>query len=190
VGTLRRGCLDHLLIHGERHLRRILAEYARHYNEHRPHQSREQRPPLHESGQPIDMTTRIKRRQVVHGLISEYRSRLMTARNTTSAPMCRFWPGTRSGGYGCRSGYPLLLPNVLSRRRREIQWEYAERRLERPRGANALQHRVRAIAAGQLPYPLDALPRHTRRSSSRCAGDSRGKVNPAHEGPGGYVITV
>jgi putative transposase len=73
VGTLRRECLDHLLIHGERHLRRILAEYVRHYNEHRPHQSRDQRPPLHESGQPIDMTTRIKRRQVVHGLISEYR---------------------------------------------------------------------------------------------------------------------
>ncbi len=56
VGTLRRECLDHLLIHGERHLRRVLAEYARHYNGHRPHQSREQRPPLHEPGQPIDMT--------------------------------------------------------------------------------------------------------------------------------------
>jgi putative transposase len=61
VGTLRRECLDHLLIHGERHLRRMLAEYARHYNEHWPHQSREQRPPLHEPGQPIDMTARIKR---------------------------------------------------------------------------------------------------------------------------------
>jgi hypothetical protein len=59
-------------VYGEGHLLRILAEYARHYNEHRPHQSREQRPPLHESGQPIDMTTRIKRRQVVQGLISEY----------------------------------------------------------------------------------------------------------------------
>ena len=73
AGTLRRECLDHLLIHGERHLRRILAEYARHYNEHRPHQSREQRPPLHEPGQAIDMTGRITRRQVVHGLINEYR---------------------------------------------------------------------------------------------------------------------
>ena len=73
VGTLRRECLDHLLIYGERHLRRILAEYARHYNEHRPHQSREQRPPLHEPGQAIDMTGRITRRQVVHGLINEYR---------------------------------------------------------------------------------------------------------------------
>jgi putative transposase len=73
VGTLRRECLDHLLIHGEQHLRRILAEYARHYNEHRPHQSRQQRPPLHEAGQPIEMTARIKRRQVVYGLLSEYR---------------------------------------------------------------------------------------------------------------------
>ncbi len=72
VGTLRRECLDHLLIHGERHLWRTLSEYARHYNDHRPHQSREQRPPLHEPGQPVDMTARITRRQVVHGLINEY----------------------------------------------------------------------------------------------------------------------
>ena len=73
VGTLRRECLDHLLIYGERHLRRVLAEYEQHYNEHRPHQSREQRPPLHQPGQPIDIAARIKRRQIVHGLISEYR---------------------------------------------------------------------------------------------------------------------
>jgi putative transposase len=26
VGTLRRECLDHLLIHGERHLRRVLSD--------------------------------------------------------------------------------------------------------------------------------------------------------------------
>jgi putative transposase len=73
VGTLRRECLDHLLIYGARHLRQILAEYAQHYNDHRPHQSRDQRPPLHELGRPIDVTARIKRRQTVQGLISEYR---------------------------------------------------------------------------------------------------------------------
>ena len=73
IGTLRRECLDHLLVYGERHLRQILAEYAQHYNDHRPHQSREQRPPLHEPGQAIDVTARIKRRQAVQGLISEYR---------------------------------------------------------------------------------------------------------------------
>ena len=73
VGTLRRECLDHLLIYGEQHLRRILAEYARHYNAHRPHQSREQRPPLHQPGQAVDVTARITRTHVVQGLISEYR---------------------------------------------------------------------------------------------------------------------
>jgi transposase InsO family protein len=46
-------------------LRRVLAEYAQRYNEHRPHQSRGQRPPLHQPGQPIDISARIKRRQVV-----------------------------------------------------------------------------------------------------------------------------
>jgi transposase InsO family protein len=73
VGTLRRECLDHLLITGERHLRKILYEYTRHYNGHRPHQALEQRPPLGELGQAIDITARIERRQAVGGLISEYR---------------------------------------------------------------------------------------------------------------------
>ncbi len=82
VGTLRRECLDHLLIYGERHLRRILAEYARHYNEHRPHQSREQRPPLHEPGHAVDVTARIRHTRVVHGLISEYRKAALRAPET------------------------------------------------------------------------------------------------------------
>ncbi|MCW2938407.1 MAG: integrase [Actinomycetia bacterium] len=72
VGTLRRECLDHLLIHGERHLRKVLGEFEPHYNDHRPHQGRSLRPPLYDPGEVIDMTARIRRRQAVSGLISEY----------------------------------------------------------------------------------------------------------------------
>jgi len=72
AGTLRRECLDHVLIYGEQHHRAVLAEYARHYNAHRPHQARQQRPPSHEPGQAIDVTARIERRHAIEGLISEY----------------------------------------------------------------------------------------------------------------------
>jgi putative transposase len=37
VRTVRRECLDHLLVFGERHLQQVLSEYLRHYNEERPH---------------------------------------------------------------------------------------------------------------------------------------------------------
>jgi len=36
IGTLRRDCLDHLLITGPRHLTAVLWEYVEHYNTHRP----------------------------------------------------------------------------------------------------------------------------------------------------------
>ena len=73
VGTLRRECLDHMLIIGKRHLRGVLAEYVRHYNGHRPHQALQQAPPLREPGHTIDFNARIERRQVLGGLASEYR---------------------------------------------------------------------------------------------------------------------
>jgi putative transposase len=37
IGTLRRECLDHLLITGPRHLTLVLQEFVEHYNTHRPH---------------------------------------------------------------------------------------------------------------------------------------------------------
>jgi hypothetical protein len=62
-----------VLILGERHLRKVLAEYARHYNGHRPHHGLQQESPLRESGQAADITARIERGQVLGGVISEYR---------------------------------------------------------------------------------------------------------------------
>ena len=73
VGTLRRECLDHALILGEQHLRHVLAEYARHYNGHHPHQSLQQEPPQRDPSNAVDITARIERAQVLGGLISEYR---------------------------------------------------------------------------------------------------------------------
>src|SRR6266478_2745049 len=37
IGTVRRECLDHVLIFGEQHLRRILALYSSYYNQTRTH---------------------------------------------------------------------------------------------------------------------------------------------------------
>ena len=39
IGTLRRECLDHLIVLDEPHLRKVLAEYVEHYNRGRPHMS-------------------------------------------------------------------------------------------------------------------------------------------------------
>jgi putative transposase len=80
VGSVRRECLDRILIVGRRHLHHVLATYALHYNEHRPHRSLAQRPPLSEPP-PSDVQAiagvigldRVRRRDLLGGLIHEYR---------------------------------------------------------------------------------------------------------------------
>lgn len=72
VGSVRRECLDWLLITGGRHLRHVLREYADHYNAARPHRSLRLLPPLgppagHGSGQGI-----IRRRERLGGMLHEY----------------------------------------------------------------------------------------------------------------------
>jgi transposase InsO family protein len=75
IRSARRECLDHLLIRGERHLLTTLGEYVTHYNDHRPHQARQQLPPAADTPpRPIaDLGAgRIRRRTILNGLISEY----------------------------------------------------------------------------------------------------------------------
>ncbi len=75
VGTIRRDCLDWLLIASRRQLERVLRVYVEHYNTHRPHRALGLRPPapghrLHLVGpNPPDQ---IQRRDRLGGLIHEY----------------------------------------------------------------------------------------------------------------------
>jgi transposase InsO family protein len=74
IGTLRRELLDRILILGERHLVLVLREYVIHYNRHRPHQSRRQRPPDIETQSVRDLADlrSVRRKPAVAGVISEY----------------------------------------------------------------------------------------------------------------------
>jgi putative transposase len=72
IGTLRRECLDHLLITGPRHLDVVLREYVQHYDGHRPHRSLHQHPPAGGTPPPSGATIRLLRRDRLGGLIHEY----------------------------------------------------------------------------------------------------------------------
>jgi putative transposase len=72
IGTLRRECLDHMLITGTRHLDVVLREYIRHYNVHRPHRSLHQHPPAGDTPRPSGATVHMLRRDRLGGLLHEY----------------------------------------------------------------------------------------------------------------------
>ena len=75
VGTLRRECLDRILIVNRRHLEHVLRIYTAHYNQHRPHRSLALQPP----DQPPTVLVRAPaihshKREVLGGLINEYKA--------------------------------------------------------------------------------------------------------------------
>ena len=69
IGTLRRECLDHLIILNESHLRAVLAEFVRYYNRERPHRTLRLEPP-----HPVirSSTGTISRQSVLGGLHHTY----------------------------------------------------------------------------------------------------------------------
>src|SRR6266571_3313947 len=80
VGSVRRECLDRLLIVGRRHLEHVVREYAQHYNTHRPHRSLDQRtplakPPINEPAPRAELPQLdlLRRRDRLGGLLREYR---------------------------------------------------------------------------------------------------------------------
>lgn len=77
VGSVRRDCLDRLLIFGRRQLEHVLCVYVRHFNQQRPHRGLELRPPDRGDGlnPPPTATARtpqVRRCDLLGGLLHEY----------------------------------------------------------------------------------------------------------------------
>ena len=69
IGSIRRECLDHIVVLGEAHLRRILDVYAMYYNTWRTHRSLNKDAPV---SRPVQRIGRIMSRALVGGLHHQY----------------------------------------------------------------------------------------------------------------------
>jgi transposase InsO family protein len=69
IGSMRRECVDHIVVLGEAHLRRTLQSYARYYNEWRIHRSLNKGAPFHRT---IERLGVITSRRVLGGLHHHY----------------------------------------------------------------------------------------------------------------------
>ncbi|MGW3353488.1 integrase core domain-containing protein [Nonomuraea rubra] len=81
IRSVREECTDRILLFDRGHGERILHSYARHFNQHRPHQGRQQLAPLDNPEIALLPAARIKRRKAVAGLINERFSSSCRLRN-------------------------------------------------------------------------------------------------------------
>src|SRR5262249_29624973 len=86
IGSIRRECVDHLIVLGKTHLRRVLKSYARYYNEMRTHRSLDKDAPR---SRPVQRTGSI----VSHALLA------CSHRFSPSAPQSRIKQQQRIGAY-------------------------------------------------------------------------------------------
>src|SRR3979411_1245026 len=69
IGSIRRECLDHIVVFGEGRLRRILAAYTSYYNGRRTHLSLDKDAPSH---RPIQRFGQLAAQPILGGLHHEY----------------------------------------------------------------------------------------------------------------------
>ena len=69
IGSMRRECVDHFIVLGEAHLRRILRAYAGYYNDIRTHRSLDKDAPV---SRPVQWTGIINSHAILGGLHHQY----------------------------------------------------------------------------------------------------------------------
>jgi putative transposase len=75
VRSINKECLDRLIPIGERHFRCAVAEYVEHYHAERNHQGIDNR--LISTPSEIQMTSRVRRRPRLGGLLNSFRNRVI-----------------------------------------------------------------------------------------------------------------
>jgi hypothetical protein len=69
IGSIRRECVDHIIVLGEAYLRRILKFYARYYNETRTHLALDKDAPV---SRPVQRTGVVRSLAILGGLHHNY----------------------------------------------------------------------------------------------------------------------
>ena len=69
IGSIRRDCLDHVVVFGERHLRHLLKSYQKYYNEARTHLSLQKDAPIPRAVQTVGQTLAVP---ILGGLHHQY----------------------------------------------------------------------------------------------------------------------
>jgi transposase InsO family protein len=69
IGSIRRECVDHVIVLGEAHLRRTLGAYAHYYNDIRTHRSLDKDAP---ASRPVQRIGRISSHALIGGLHHHY----------------------------------------------------------------------------------------------------------------------
>jgi Integrase core domain len=69
IGSIRRECVDHIIVLGEAHLRRILKSYARYYNETRTHLTLDKDAPV---SRPVQRIGVVRSLAILSGLHHHY----------------------------------------------------------------------------------------------------------------------
>ncbi|MFH0301574.1 hypothetical protein AAFX91_31030 [Bradyrhizobium sp. 31Argb] len=83
IGSIRRECVDHIIVLGEAHLRRILRSYADYYNRVRTHRSLNKDAPVF---RPVQQTGVISSRAILGGLHHHYARARRHRRRSSKRP--------------------------------------------------------------------------------------------------------
>jgi len=72
VRSIKRECLDKMILFGERHVRHVIGEYVEHYNLERPHKGLDYLRPIEPDGLPDCRDGPIRCRERLGGLLKSY----------------------------------------------------------------------------------------------------------------------